>query len=53
MAVWLRINPLAHMVVISARRNTQNNDSRGIQEVYFNAIRRAAATSTWICARES
>ena len=36
---WLEANPQAHLVVISGSMS-QSQDSKGIQEVYFNAIRR-------------
>jgi uncharacterized protein YraI len=38
-ADWLEANPRAHMVVISGSL-TQSQNSKGIQEIYFNAIRR-------------
>jgi uncharacterized protein YraI len=38
-ADWLEANPQAHIVVISGSM-TQSQNSKGIQEVYFNAIRR-------------
>jgi len=37
-ADWLEANPQAHLVVISGSMS-QSQDSKGIQEVYFNAIR--------------
>lgn len=38
---WLEVNPNAHLVVISSSEVTQQENSRGIQEVYFNPIRNA------------
>jgi hypothetical protein len=40
-ANWLQLNPNAHLVVISGNLSQQNN-SKGIQEVYFNEIRNIA-----------
>jgi hypothetical protein len=36
---WLRTNSEAHLVVISTSEISQQENSRGIQETYFNAIR--------------
>lgn len=41
LANWLRFNPRAHLVVISGSDVSQQESSKGIQEVYFNAIRKA------------
>jgi hypothetical protein len=38
---WLRANPKAHLVVISSSEITQQENSRGIQESYFDAVRAA------------
>jgi hypothetical protein len=38
---WLRTNPAAHLVVISGEVS-QDRNSKGIQETYFNAIRNAS-----------
>ena len=38
---WLRTNPGAHLVVISTSEVSQQGNSKGIQESYFNAIRNA------------
>jgi hypothetical protein len=38
---WLSENPSAHLIVMSSSEITQLGNSRGIQETYFNAIRRA------------
>lgn len=38
---WLEINSRAHLVVISGAGVTQDENSKGIQEVYFNPIRNA------------
>ena len=40
LAHWLQLNPKAHLVVISSSEISQKEHSRGIQETYFNAIRR-------------
>lgn len=39
---WLRQNPNAHLVVISSSEISQQQNSRGIQETYFNPIRNAS-----------
>jgi uncharacterized protein YraI len=36
---WLRTSPEGHLVIISTSEVTQLEDSRGIQETYFNSIR--------------
>jgi uncharacterized protein YraI len=38
---WLQANSKAHLVVISSTEITQQEDSRGIQASYFNAVRAA------------
>ncbi|HET9678323.1 MAG TPA: hypothetical protein VFP21_12555 [Solirubrobacterales bacterium] len=43
---WLRANPQAHLVVISGSDVSQQQNSKGIQEVYFNAIREAGGLSS-------
>jgi hypothetical protein len=43
LAGWLRANPDAHLAVISSSVISQQNNSQGIQETYFNAIRNQAA----------
>jgi hypothetical protein len=40
-AAWLKYNTNARLVVLSGKK-TQENSSKGIQEVYFNAIRQQA-----------
>jgi hypothetical protein len=45
-ANWLRINSSAHMVVISGSEDTQLEGSKGIQQVYFNSIRRLGSGGT-------
>lgn len=42
LAAWLNQNRSAHLVVISSTDVSQKENSRGIQESYFNAIRRAS-----------
>ncbi|WP_410666759.1 hypothetical protein [Amycolatopsis sp. cmx-4-68] len=39
---WLQQNPNAHLVVISSSEVSQQGNSRGIQETYFNAVRNAS-----------
>ncbi|HEX8752786.1 MAG TPA: hypothetical protein VF731_05145 [Solirubrobacterales bacterium] len=41
-ARWLQANTKAHLVIISSTEITQQENSRGIQESYFNAIRAAS-----------
>lgn len=38
---WLEVNSNAHLVIISSSEVTQQESSKGIQEVYFNPIRDA------------
>ena len=38
---WLRMNPTAHLVVISGSLS-QSENSKGIQEIYFNDVRKTA-----------
>jgi hypothetical protein len=40
LAHWLAVNPNAHLAVISTEEFSQQDRSRGIQESYFNDIRR-------------
>jgi uncharacterized protein YraI len=40
LAHWLTVNTSAHLAVISSSQVSQQNSSRGIQESYFNDIRR-------------
>jgi hypothetical protein len=39
---WLQVNPNAHLVAISSSQISQQANSKGIQETYFNAIRNAS-----------
>jgi hypothetical protein len=39
---WLQANTNAHLVIISSTEITQQENSRGIQESYFNAVRAAS-----------
>lgn len=41
-AKWLHLNPGAHMVVISSSQISQEDNSRGIRESYYNDIRTAS-----------
>jgi hypothetical protein len=42
LAIWLATNPSAHLVVISGSQVTQQDNSKGIQQIYFNPIRAAS-----------
>ena len=44
LANWLIANPSAHLVVISGSAISQQGNSQGIQETYFNAIRNQSTT---------
>jgi hypothetical protein len=45
LAKWLAHNSSAHLVVISTTQVSQKENSRGIQESYFNAIRQQATSA--------
>jgi hypothetical protein len=45
LAQWLAKNSSAHLVVISTTEISQKENSKGIQESYFNAIRKQSTTA--------
>jgi hypothetical protein len=51
LARWLAENPRAHLAIISTSAITQRDDSKGIQEIYFNAIRDRSTPKANIRAR--
>jgi hypothetical protein len=51
LAQWLTQNPSAHLVVISSSEISQKENSKGIQETYFNAIRKQSTAADNLRAR--